>query len=294
MRTLPIVLSLLSLPLLVSTADAKEKQSYSLSTSDDSKKKPLVVFNGKTMYVDVNAEVSATAGACTYAAQPMGGELCPGSESVNPWTEYAEVEMSKLGGEIVLSPGQLTASASANQSRNGCGWAQSSSMVSAGMTHVALATGSGMVAYSMIQGGQKTQATDSGDVDFQTNCLTSAGATTGHETTSEVITHIPFTLTDDALVTASIEFSELAGGSGNFDHVLGVEASLGGETCELETDGTGFPQNCHMLLELEPGDYALTMRVTLDAWAIADSWNENASSTNYNDYVSTTVAARRL
>ena len=291
MRTLPLVLSALALPALVSTAQAKEKSSYTLSTAT---KTPLVVFEGKTMYVDVDAEVSAIAGACTYATLPLDNDLCPDTESVNPWTDYAEVEMSKLGGEIVLSPGQLTASASANQSREECGWAKSSSMVSAGMSHVALATGSGMVAYSMIQGAHKTQASDSGDVDFNTNCLTSAGGSTSHDTTSTITTHIPFTLTDDALVTATIEFSELVGGSANYDHVLGIRASMGGQTCELETDGTGFPQNCQMLLELEPGDYSLTTRVTLDAWAVSDSWNDPAASTSYTDYVSATVAARRL
>ena len=294
MFILPLALSTLVFDALIPQAHAKKSTAYELTTATKTKKR-LVEFEGHTMYMDLDAEVAASAGACTYGALPLGGpDLCPGSEQVSPWADYAEVEMSKAGGEILLSPALLTAAASADQSRDGCGWAESSSTVTASMNHGALATGSGMVAYATIQGTHTTQAEDSGDIDFSTNCLTSASALTDHETKQQVTTHIPFTLTDDALVSATIEHSELVGGSGNYDHVLGITVSLGGSTCELETDGTGIPQTCSMLLTLSPGDYSLTTQVTLEAWALADSVNEPSSSTTYVDYVSASVAARRL
>lgn len=134
---------------------------------------------------------------------------------------------------------------------------------------------------------------DSGDIDVSTNWLTSAGGTTDHSTTQYVTTHIPFTLTDDALVSATIKHSEFTGGSGNYDHVLGITASLGGTTCQLETDDTSIPQTCQILLELGPGDYALTTQVTMDAWAVSDSFDTARSSVTYTDYGSASVAARR-
>ena len=95
-------------------------------------------------------------------------------------------------------------------------------------------------------------------------------------------------------MTAKIELSEMTGGSGEYDHVLGLSVSLGGTTCELETDGMGFPQTCTMVLVLGAGSYSLRSRVALEAWTFSDSDYDPSSSVSYTDFVSATVAAQRL
>jgi hypothetical protein len=223
-----------------------------------------------------------------------GPDLCPDTQDIVTWAGDAEVEMSQFGGEIVLAPGALSVSASSAQSRDDCGSAAATANLNATVSHVALATGSGMVAFSMFQGEHVSESSDSNDEDPSTNCLTAAGSGTDHETQNEVLTSIPFTLTADALVTAKIEHSDMSGGGGLYDHVLGLSVNLGGSTCELETDGLGLPQTCTMVLELPAGDYALESSVTLEAWSTSDSKYNPNSTVSYLDFVSATVAAQRL
>jgi len=228
LRSPMLALTLTTLAMVAApTAQASDGRIYELSTTPKPKKPAsLVEFEGHEMSIDAAHELRASAGACTYATMSSPGpDLCPDSQEVSTWTQYAEVEMSQFGGEVLLSPGILAASASSEQQRDDCGSAAAAAALNATVSHVALATGSGMVAFSMIQGAHESEASDSDDVDFSTNCLTAAGSSTEHETLSEVITDIPFTLAAASSAQQAIAAAESSSSAINMSREPAVKAS---------------------------------------------------------------------